>query len=163
MFSKIDRFLSGFEDTVLVLGTLSVTAVLFINIILRFVFKSGLVWADEFARYVIIWIVMGGAGAAVRRNAHLRITTILDVTRNEAFKRRVNIMVTILSMVFSIFLLIWGSRLTHSMIINRQSSPAMEIPLWWIYISIPLGGLLMTIRYAQSLVKLLGDGKGGSQ
>ena len=46
MFSKIDRFLSGFEDTVLVLGTLSVTAVLFINIILRFVFKSGLVWAD---------------------------------------------------------------------------------------------------------------------
>ncbi len=51
------------------------------------------------------------------------------------------------------------------MIANHQVSPAMEIPLWWVYLSFPVGGFLMMVRYIQSMVQLWGtrnppDGEG---
>jgi TRAP-type C4-dicarboxylate transport system permease small subunit len=42
-------------------------------------------------------------------------------------------------------------------------SPALEIPLWWIYVSIPIGGVLMTIRFIQSFFKQLANYKKGKE
>ena len=55
-------------------------------------------------------------------------------------------------MLFGLFLMVYGIKLCGSMIVNHQTSPAMEIPLWWVYLSIPVGGTLLMIREAQALV-----------
>jgi C4-dicarboxylate transporter, DctQ subunit len=150
MLKIFNKILTYFENTLIVSGLLSVTFVLFINVVLRYIFKSGLVWAEEYARYAIIWIVMAGSGAAVRENMHMRITAIIDVTKGKTLHFILNMFVLVVSIAFSMFLMYAGLRLTMSMIANNQVSPAMEIPLWWIYVSIPIGGTLMTIRYIQS-------------
>jgi C4-dicarboxylate transporter DctQ subunit len=163
MFKVLDKILTYFENTLVVTGLLSVTFVLFINVVLRYIFKAGLVWAEEYARYAIIWIVMAGSGAAVRENMHMSITAIIDVTKGKTFHFIINMFVLVVAMAFSIFLVYAGIRLTSSMIANNQVSPALEIPLWWIYISIPIGGALMTIRYIQSFFKQLTDYKKGKK
>ena len=43
-----------------------------------------------------------------------------------------------------------------------QRSPAMLLPMWIVYISIPLGCLLMTIRFTVAGVRTLSDKSGGS-
>jgi C4-dicarboxylate transporter, DctQ subunit len=163
MFKVFDRILTYFENTLVVTGLLSVTFVLFINVVLRYIFKAGLVWAEEYARYAIIWIVMAGSGAAVRENMHMSITALVDVTKGKTFHFIINMFVLVVSMSFSIFLVYAGIRLTSSMITNNQVSPALEIPLWWIYVSIPIGGVLMTIRFIQSFFKQLADYKKGKE
>lgn len=155
MYKLFDKILTWFENTIIVAGLLSVAFVLFFNVVLRFVFKSGVVWAEEYARYAIIWIVMAGSGAAVRENKHMSITALIDVTKNKKFHFIINMFVLIVSLAFSIFLIYTGIRLTGSMISNNQLTPALEIPLWWIYISIPIGGLLMSIRFIQSFFEQL--------
>ena len=157
MFKILNKILTYFENTLVVTGLLSVTFVLFINVVLRYIFKAGLVWAEEYARYAIIWIVMAGSGAAVRENMHMRITAIIDVTKGKTFHFILNMFVLLVSISFSVFLMYAGFRLTMSMIANNQVSPAMEIPLWWIYVSIPIGGALMTIRYIQSFFIQIAD------
>lgn len=152
MLKKIGKCLDIFEDTLLIGGLLVATLSLFANVILRFFFKQGLVWSEEVARYAIIWIVCGGCGAAVRAGAHMRITAVLDMSKNEKFKMILDTIVTVISLIFSVFLLVYGARLTGSMITNNQLSPALELPLWTIYLSIPVGGFLMTVRYIQLLV-----------
>lgn len=159
MFKILNKILTYFENTLIVTGLLSVTFVLFINVVLRYIFKSGIVWAEEYARYAIIWIVMAGSGAAVRENMHMSITALVDVTKGRTFHFVINMFVLVVSLIFSLFLVYAGIRLTLSMIANNQLSPALEIPLWWIYISIPIGGVLMTIRYIQSFFKQLYDYK----
>ena len=149
----IDKGLTWFENTVLVAGSLAVTFVLFSNVILRYFFGSGLVWAEEFSRYAIIWIVMGGLGAAVREDVHMRITALIDFSKNKKFIDIVNMAVALFSSLFGVFLLTTGIQLIQSQMKFNQLSPAMEIPLWWIYISIPIGGFLLTVRYIQSFVK----------
>ncbi len=155
MLKILNKGLGWFENSVIVVGLLSVTFVLFTNVVLRIIFKEGLVWAEEFSRMAIIWIVLGGSSAAVREDVHMRITAITDFYKNEKFKYVINFIVILISIAFSVFLFYAGSRLVESMIQNNQVTPALEMPLWWIYISIPIGGLMMTIRYIQSLIRLI--------
>lgn len=155
MLKILNKGLGWFENSVIIVGLLSVTFVLFINVVLRIIFKEGLVWAEEFSRMAIIWIVLGGSSAAVREDAHMRITAITDFYKNEKFKYVINFIVILISIAFSVFLFYTGVRLVESMIQNNQVTPALEMPLWWIYISIPIGGFMMTIRYIQSLIRLI--------
>ena len=159
MIKLLDKILTWFENTLIVTGLLSVAFVLFINVIMRYVFKSGVVWAEEYARYAIVWIVMAGSGAAVRENQHMSITALVDITKGKTFHFIINMFVLIISLSFSFFLIYSGIRLTMSMMANNQLSPALEIPLWTIYVSIPIGGLLMVIRFIQSFFRQVKDFK----
>ena len=159
MLKKIDKWVSYAEIAMLVIGMLSTTFILFANVIMRFCFKSGIVWSNEYANYAIIWIVCGGCGACVRSDAHMRITAIPDMIKNEKVKQ-------VLALIaFSVVILTSGSRLVGSMMANNQKSAAMQIPLWWIYLSFPVGGGVMTFRFILKLIdsvkKLIG--KGGAQ
>lgn len=153
MLKKIDKAVTIFENYLLVIGLLSVSIILFVNVVLRYVFTAGLSWAEEFARYVIVWMVTAGIGAAARENMHMSITAIIDLTKSKKFHFGINLFVLLTGFVFAIFTVFTGSRLVYSMILNNQLSPAMEIPLWTIYLAIPLGGILLTYRLTQSLFK----------
>ena len=153
MLKKIDKGISYAENAMLIFGILSATFVLFINVLMRYFLKSGLVWAEEYARFAIIWIVCGGCGAAVRTDAHMKITAIPDAIKNQAVKDIFALFVYVISLAFSLLMLVAGSRLIGSMIANNQVSPAMEIPLWWIYLSIPVGGGIMTFRFMLKIIQ----------
>ena len=51
------------------------------------------------------------------------------------------------------------------MMANNQKSAAMQIPLWWIYLSFPVGGGVMTFRFVLKVMDSLKEliGKGGTQ
>lgn len=153
MLKKIDKGIAYAENAMLIFGILSATFVLFINVLMRYFLKSGLVWAEEYARFAIIWIVCGGCGAAVRTDAHMKITAIPDAIKNQAVKDIIALFVYVISLAFSLLMLVAGSRLIGSMMANNQVSPAIEIPLWWIYLSIPVGGGIMTFRFVVKIIQ----------
>ncbi len=51
--------------------------ILLAGVIARFVFDSPLVWSDELASIVFLWLAMLGSAAALRRSSHMRLTTIV--------------------------------------------------------------------------------------
>ena len=54
MLKKIDKWVSYAENAMLVIGMLSTTFILFANVIMRFCFKSGIVWSNEYANYAAV-------------------------------------------------------------------------------------------------------------
>lgn len=122
MLKKIDKWVSYAENAMLVIGMLSTTFILFANVIMRFCFKSGIVWSNEYANYAIIWIVCGGCGACVRSDAHMRITAIPDMIKNEKVKQVLALIVYVICLAFSVVILTSGSRLVGSMMANNQKS-----------------------------------------
>ena len=126
MLKKIDKWVSYAENAMLVIGMLSTTFILFANVIMRFCFKSGIVWSNEYANYAIIWIVCGGCGACVRSDAHMKITAIPDMIKNEKVKQVLALIVYVICLAFSLVILTSGSRLVGSMMANNQKSAAMQ-------------------------------------
>lgn len=149
---KFDSFLNKFEEIIIILALFSGATMLFINVILRFFFSSGIVWAEEFTRFAIIWLTFLGSSIAAREGAHLGVTVLLEVVKDKKFHKVINNIVYILAIGFSMFLVMYGGRLTFEIFGHKTVSSSMQIPMYLIYMAIPLGGLLMTYRYIRMMI-----------
>ena len=48
------------------------------NVIARYVFNRPLVWGDELASILFVWLCVLGAVLAMRRNEHMRLTALIS-------------------------------------------------------------------------------------
>lgn len=76
---------------------------MFLQIFFRMVVNSPLSWADEISGYVLVWISMYGAVAALYEKRHLAITAVLDRLSGKTLAT-MKIVVNILILVFLGFL-----------------------------------------------------------
>src|SRR6516164_10743747 len=57
---------------------LAETCILFAGVVSRYVFDSPLMWTDELANFLFLWLAMLGTVVALRRNEHMRLTTFVN-------------------------------------------------------------------------------------
>lgn len=150
---KIEKAMNGFEKIILVFGILSGAVILFINVVMRNLGMS-IVWAEEYAKFAIIWMTFAGCGAAVREKAHMNISAVYD-TIGKKGKFVLDVFVNLVGISFSAFMLWYGIRLTVKTFQTTQVSPTMMLPMWIIYISVPIGAALMIPRYIVILVGVI--------
>ncbi|MEW6622776.1 MAG: TRAP transporter small permease [Bacillota bacterium] len=133
----------------------SATIILFINVVLRYIFSNSIPWAEEIIRYAIVWVTFLGGSLCVKNRLHVGID-ILVVIVPPFVKRILMLIAQLSSAVFTGFITIYGLQNTMLVVETAQKSPAMMMPMWILYMSLPLGSALMTIRFlivAWNLVK----------
>lgn len=155
-FKKVEENL---EKWVLIISLIAMTLIIFVQVVLRW-FGRSLVWAEELARYIMLYQVWIGAAYAVREDAHIRITAIIGKLKG-APRKRFDIVVLTIWLVFSLWLTAEGFVLVNKIADMNQVSSAMQIPMTIPYASVPVGGGLMTIRLIQKMVLTLKTGKNG--
>ena len=101
---------------------------------------GGLYWAEEIIRYACIWMVFLCSGLTIRYGIHFRVDILLA-----ALPRRIGIGLALFAVAVMIWfeaVLIWfGSQVT---ILNmEQQSTSLEFPMGYVYVAIPIGGVLM--------------------
>ena len=64
--------------------SLAEIVVLFAGIIRRYVFHSPIVWSDELAGILFLWLAMLGSVVAFQRDEHMRMTAIVGMLSPEA-------------------------------------------------------------------------------
>lgn len=138
-------------------AVLSVTSVLFIamiiivfgQVIARYVLHSSLSWSEEIARYLLVWGTFLSAGYVLGQGGHI----FLDVVFN-AFPRplqRVFRKISYLFLLgFSYVITNYGWELVQ--VGTRQKSSALGLPMWLVYIAIPVGGILLVLYCLFELV-----------
>ena len=55
---------------------LAETTILFCGVVSRYVFDAPLIWSDELATFLFLWLSMLGMVVALRRDGHMRLTTL---------------------------------------------------------------------------------------
>lgn len=153
------KWLGKIEEGLLGLGLISVTIVLMINVFLRYLFNSSIVWAEEYIRYSMIWITFVGASVCFRRGVHVGVEFIFTLIPRQA-TRLLRLLLTLLSIVFMALLFKYGLDLTLFSFDTNQISAALQIPLGWIYMAIPAGALLSIIHLLIISIQLI---KGGEE
>lgn len=146
VIQKINKALMGIEDSVNGFLLLSATIVLFINVIMRYVFHSASTWAEEAIRYAIIWVTFFGGSICVRNKMHVGID-IFVMYAPKLLKKILSAFAQLTGAIFTGFVTYYGWQITVLVIETAQKSPAMLMPMWIVYISMPIGSALMTIRF----------------
>ena len=117
----------NFEKWFLIISLVAMVLIIFMQVVLRW-FHAATVWAEELARYIMLYQVWIGASYAVREDAHIRITALIGkLTGN---KRRVSETVVLaLWLIFALWLTVEGVLLVKEIAIMGQVSSAMRIPM----------------------------------
>ncbi|MEQ3553354.1 TRAP transporter small permease [Pseudonocardia nematodicida] len=127
--------------------------ILFSQVVARFVFGQSLVWSEEIARYLFIWMIFIGLGAVTLRGEHIAVEALLDKLSLRG--RRVAGQVTyVILFAVNAALMVAATRLVWTVQDLGQFAPATEIPMWLVYVAVPLGLLIASARLIQSSVRL---------
>ncbi|MBL4831128.1 MAG: TRAP transporter small permease [Aliivibrio sp.] len=79
MSNRLVKILHRFEENTISLLLVSITLLVFIEVILRFVFNTGLLWAQEVTLYLSAWMVLMGASWGVREGTHIGVDAMVKL------------------------------------------------------------------------------------
>lgn len=129
----------------LVLLLAAMALIIFANVVLRYTTSQSIEWAEEVARYLMVWLTFLGAGPVLRYGGHLAVDNLQDALPP---KLAVALRVLIVAILFVFFgFMVWYGVL-YMQRAQFQMTPTTQISMSWIYAAIPVGGLLLMLHLA---------------
>ncbi len=162
MFHQFKSFLGRLEragsflETAALVTLLSTMMLLAVGqIVLREIFDTGFVWADELIKLMVLWLAMVGSITACRENRHIRIDAIshilpklaVDVTR---------ILVDLFAALIC-GVVAWQAWLYLQVEIEYQDTVLVNIPAWIAHSIMPAAFLLISFRFLVLVVKKIDE------
>ncbi|MEQ8238306.1 MAG: TRAP transporter small permease [Cyclobacteriaceae bacterium] len=145
-------------DKILSMVLVALMSIMVINVLWqvasRYVLSSPSLFTDELANFLLIWVGLLGAAYAAGQKAHLAIDILPSQLTGEK-KKKLNLIIGILTIIFALtVMVIGGSRLVYLTWSLEQLSATLRVPLGYIYLVIPVSGILI-IYYAIADLKTL--------
>lgn len=137
---RIDGKIAQAEMVFLGASVAVMTLTTLLQVVFRYALNDPLVWSEELARYLFVWVALVGAGAAVRTGGHFG----LDLFYRKfpaAGRSGVAILISAIIAIFAGTLLLYGIRETSQA--SLQLAPSLQIRMHWAYAAIPVGAALM--------------------
>jgi TRAP-type C4-dicarboxylate transport system permease small subunit len=75
---RVDRLLTRALEYLTALLVVAEIVILFVGVVARYAFHNPLIWSDELASLLFLWLAMLGAALALRRNEHMRMTALVN-------------------------------------------------------------------------------------
>jgi tripartite ATP-independent transporter DctM subunit len=122
----------------------------FVNVVLRYVFNSGLPFGEDLTRYLMVVVVFFAASLALDSKRHININLFVrKLSRRNQLRLELLFQTAVLA--FLLLLMIYGSILLP----NQWTAyiPTMrQISMFWFYLSIPIGCILMGIFLIRNII-----------
>lgn len=154
MFELITGFFRRFEEIISSLCLGGMTLVITMQVFNRYVLQNSLDWSEELGRYLFIWSVYVGCSFATLENRHLEVTVIRSFVRPR-IKHILMGISYLMTFAFCLVCVVYGSQMLAFLAKTGQKTPALEIKMYYIFASIPVGFALMAFRNAQMFWKLV--------
>ena len=138
--------LSNFEDYVLVVLLPGMCALIFYATFCRYFNFFIIPWAEELARYMMVWICYFGISAAAKRGEHFCVTALTGFLP-KPLQKVMSIVRMILMIGFTLFIGRFCIVVLKNQMMMKQVSPSLHWPMWIMYSIILTGTVLMLIRY----------------
>lgn len=152
ILDAIDGVIARLEEVIMAVGVILMAVNTIANVISRFVFNHSIIFAEELNSVFILLVTFAGVGYAARHGRHIRMSAIYDHL-SDGKRKFMMILITAVTAVVMLFLA-WFS---VEYIINIQSKgrvmPALGVPVYLVYLWVPVGFLVTGIQYALTMVK----------
>jgi TRAP-type C4-dicarboxylate transport system permease small subunit len=155
LLERLDKAGIALETLMLVSMLTAMMLVAVSQILLREVFGTGLSWADELVRLMVLWLALVGSIAACRENRHIRIDALSHVLPDVA----VNI-IRVLVDVFAAA--VCGIIAVHAwrylqIEIEYDDTVLVSTPAWIAHLIVPAAFALMSYRFFITALTQVGN------
>jgi len=116
--------------------------ILFAGVVARYGLHRPLIWSDELASILFLWLAMLGAVVAFRRSEHMRMTAIVASAR-PAMRAYLDVVATCAALAF-LLLVVWPA-CDYAYEESFITTPALQIPNIWRAAALPTGIGLMAL------------------
>ena len=124
--------------------------VVFVATCVRYLTVMSLPWAEEVARYSMVWIAYIGASLGIKRNARLGVEAVL-LLLPQGTRKYFDYLRYLIIILFNVLIAYYTFQIIQSQISTEQVSPSLRIPMWFAYGAVPVGAVLMAWRCIQMI------------
>lgn len=154
------KFLDHLEEWLIASLMGAATLVIFIAVVHRY--ASGLAipglqdwllrintsWAHELTIYMFVWMAKFGAAYGVRTGIHVGVDVLVNRLQAPA-KRKFILLGLLAGGAFTGIIAVLGTDFVYKLSDTSSTSEVLEVPIWIVYLAIPLGSSLMSFRFFQ--------------
>ncbi len=148
--AALDRMLGHLVEIPAAILVVAEIVILFSGVVARYVLHTPLVWSDELASILFLWLAMLGAVVAFRRGEHMRMAAL--VNKASPSTRAVLDMVSIAA-ALAFLLMLQAPGFEYASEERYVTTAAMEIPNAWRAAALPVGCALMLLIALLRLVE----------
>lgn len=122
------------------------------QIVMRYVLNSPLLWSEEFARYVYVWLVFIGSAYCVTQNKHVAVTLVTD-RLPVLWQKALKVFCNLLAVAALIYMLPHSARYAFKQ--GNLLSGCMQIPMSWVFAAIPVGYTLVIAHMLLQIILII--------
>ncbi len=148
----IDEAIAKTEAVILAMGVILMAVNTCVNVIMRFGLGKGLFFSGEVNRILIVLITFAGIGYAARHGRHIRMSAIYD-TLPVMGRKILMIIIALFTAAVMFFLCYYSYGYIETLYGRGRILPALSIPIWIIYIWVPIGFAITGIQYLLTAIK----------
>ncbi|MBF0184501.1 MAG: TRAP transporter small permease [Magnetococcales bacterium] len=120
--------------------------------------QINLSWAQELCIYMFVWMAKFGAAYGVRTGVHVGVDLL--VHKLPPHKQKPIILLGLsCGVIFTTLIGTLGAHMVWKISHTQQTSPDLEVPMWLVYLCLPLGSYLMSFRFLQVMAAFARTGK----
>lgn len=151
---RIDDLIGRFEAFVLSAGILLLAVNMAANVLGRVFFHHSFYFAEELGSILMVLITFIGIGYAARQGRHIRMSALTDQLSRPARKA---VMLLITASTAAVMFLLACYAVGYIAVVARLGSvtPALEIPLYLVYLWLPIGFVITGVQYLLAFVQNL--------
>jgi TRAP-type C4-dicarboxylate transport system permease small subunit len=109
----------------------------------RYLLSKPSSFTEELARFLLIWLVVLGAAYLNGQKKHLSMDFLLNKLSPDQKVKRLKIIEIMMALFAFVVMVIGGGNLVFTTLLLGQESPALHMPLGYIYAIVPFSGLLI--------------------
>ena len=148
MFDRTDKVIVSFLGALLIF----LVVLTFAQVIMRYVFDSPLTWAEEFIGIVMIYFGLIGGSWGIKRGIHIALEVFVQKYLKK-FQSVANVLEILSYFAVGIFEIVYGIKIV---ILSKYAIlPATGIKASYVYMAIPIAGVVMIFFSVEKIMKLL--------
>lgn len=137
------------EETVCVYLFMFFSAIMIINVFMRFVMSNAIPWASDLVLFIFVWFVWFSISYGFKRGAHVNVTVLVDMLPPRA-RKILALLCNVLTLAGFAVLLVAGSQLLFSRSVVGKYGLLIRYPMWSMYLCTPVGLVLSMFRIVQN-------------
>ena len=146
VLKRVDKALTRFEGYLLITLLFIMVVMAFLQVVLRNLFSSGILWADVFLRHLLLWLGFLGAAIATSENRHINIDAL-----RRFFPKRMRAGVEVLTDSFAAVICFMLAKSSWTFVQGEIADRRVlfgDIPSWYAQVIIPIGFGLLVVHFA---------------
>jgi len=119
-----------------------------IPVVQDFLLRLNTSWAQELTIYLFVWMAKFGAAYGVRTGIHVGVDVLIN-RLNTPLKKKFILFGLLAGASFTGIIAALGADFVYELSGTSSTSEVLELPIWIVYLAIPLGSSLMCFRFLQ--------------